>query len=107
MYSSFRTARLTTSAGSRLDLPVAYSSCVCRSANVLITPQCTLSRDACQEAVPPPSCPPPIPTQPPSRPGGRDARRRCCAGLGGCPFLFPAGGASLTPRSRVPPPGVV
>ena len=36
IYSSFRLARRTTSAGSRLDAPVSYSCFVCRSANVAI-----------------------------------------------------------------------
>jgi hypothetical protein len=37
MYSSFRRARRVISGGSRLDRPVTCNSCVCRSANVLIT----------------------------------------------------------------------
>jgi hypothetical protein len=36
-YSSFRTARRAMSGGSRLDLPFAYSICVCLSAKVRIT----------------------------------------------------------------------
>ena len=48
MYSSFLRARGTISAGSFLDDPVMYNSCVCLSAKVLIMFQCIASRDTCQ-----------------------------------------------------------
>jgi len=50
-YSSFRTARAAMSDGNRFAFPLRNRSRVRRSANVLITVQCTVSRDACQSAL--------------------------------------------------------
>lgn len=50
MCPSFRLAHRAMSGGNRFDLPVTYSSCVCLSADVLITRQCNPSRDNCQHS---------------------------------------------------------